>query len=155
MFIDDITVRRIQKQDIGDLFNVAKASLTEKGIENIRDDLLMTGLKNACSKKTQQFDFGLYKLNKLIGFCFIELTKVFYEKDSKATYNTIYIIPEYRNKENYKKIFDTTFNFLREIDVVNVVTTDNFTLCNDCNILQDLFDEMVGITPKTYYRAER
>ena len=41
MILDDIAVRRIQKQHIDELFLMAKACLLEKGIENIKEDLLM------------------------------------------------------------------------------------------------------------------
>ena len=80
MILDDINVRRIQKHNIDELFLLAKACLLEKGIDNIKEDLLMLGLKNACSKKLETIDFGLFKLNKLIGFAFLDLNKKFFEE---------------------------------------------------------------------------
>ncbi len=150
MIIDDYNVRRIQKQDINDLFKIAKASLTEKGIENIRDDLLLIGLKNACAKKLQTFDFGLFKLNTLVGYAFMDVNHVFYEKDATGLINTIYILPEHRNEKNYMKIIDFILDFNNNLEIKKIKTTDNWTLCNDCPILLELLNKIVKKTTKVY-----
>ena len=88
MMIDDYTVRRIEKQHINSLFRLAKQCLYEKGIENIKDDLLMMGLKNALSAKMRVFDFGIFKMNTLVGFAFVEVKHIFYLDYPTATLET-------------------------------------------------------------------
>ena len=154
MILDDIAVRRIQKQHIDELFLMAKACLLEKGIENIREDLLMLGLKNACAKKLETIDFGLFKMNKLIGFAFLDLNKKFFEDNATGLLNTIYIVPEHRTEKNYMKQIDYILDFCKTLGIKQIKTTDNWTLCNDCEVLIGLLESLKHKKVSTY-RLER
>jgi hypothetical protein len=136
MILDDIHVRPVNHKDITRLFELAKRSLYEKGIENIRDDILMLGLKNNLVKKYKNIDLGLYKLNTLIGFAFIELQKPMYLAKAIATVDTIYILEEFRNIENYQKLLNTTLPTLAKAEITTIKTSDEWTLSNDCEILK-------------------
>lgn len=150
MLINDYIVRRIEKHHIGPLFKLAKQSLYEKGVEKIRDDLLMMGLKNAVSKKLQVFDFGIFKLNTLIGFAFVEIKHIFYLENPTATLESIYLLPEHRTEENYIKILDYIMDILKSLEVKNLITTDNWTLCNDCEILKGALSSFNSQEQKIY-----
>jgi hypothetical protein len=151
MIIDDYTVRRIQKEHIAPLFKIAKQSLYEKGVEKIKDDLLMTGLKNALSKKLQIFDFGIFKLNTLIGFAFVEIKHIFYLENSTATLESIYLLPEHRTEENYTKLMNYIMDLLKGLEVKTLTTTDNWTLCNDCEILKEALGNFNYSEEKIYH----
>ena len=152
MFIDDIQVRPIKEKDIYQLFDMAKLSLKEKGIENINEDILMTGVKNSLVKKYSNIDFGLFKLNTLIGFAFVELSHPLYLRDPMATLDTVFIIEPYRSEKNYHKILDEVILTLHKLDIKKIKTTDNWTLCNDCEIFRSAISN-IGRT-RTYYDLE-
>lgn len=153
MIVNDYTVRRIEKQHIGALFKLAKQCLYEKGIEKIRDDLLMMGLKNALSAKMRVFDFGIFKLNTLIGFAFVEIKHIFYLDYPTAKLENVYLLPEYRNRENYIKLLDDVMELLKKLDVKTITTTDGWTLCNDCEIFKSALDEFPA-SKETIYNLE-
>jgi hypothetical protein len=150
MLINDYTVRRIEKHHIGPLFKLAKQCLHEKGIEKIKDDLLMAGLKNAVSKKLQIFDFGIFKLNTLIGFAFVEVKHIFYLDKPTATLESIYLLPEHRTEENYMQLLDYIIDLLTSLEIKNIITTDNWTLCNDCEILKGALGHLNHREEKIY-----
>jgi len=152
MFVDDIQVRPIKEKDIYQLFDMAKLSLNEKGIENINDDILMTGVKNSLVKKYSNIDFGLFKLNTLIGFAFVELSHPLYLESPIATLDTVFVLEEFRSQKNYLKILDHILLTLHKIGVKNIKTTDDWTLCNDCDIFKSAITT-IG-RPRTYYDLE-
>jgi hypothetical protein len=152
MLIDDIQVRLIKEKDIYQLFDMAKLSLKEKSIENINDDILMVGVKNSLVKKYTNIDFGLFKLNTLIGFAFVELSHPLYLDSPVATLDTIFIIEEFRTEQNYHKLLDNIMLTLTKTGIKNIKTTDDWTLCNDCEILKTA---IINISrPRTYYDLE-
>jgi len=152
MFIDDLQVRPIKEKDVYQLFDMAKLSLYEKGIENINDDILMTGVKNSLVKKYTNIDFGLFKLNTLIGFAFVELSHPLYLKSPIATLDTIFLLEEFRTEENYHKLLDNIMITLTKLGIKNIKTTDDWTLCNDCQILKTAIKNISR--PRTYYDLE-
>ena len=152
MFIDDLQVRPIKEKDVYQLFDMAKLSLYEKGIENINDDILMTGVKNSLVKKYTNIDFGLFKLNTLIGFAFVELSHPLYLESPIATLDTIFLLEEFRTEENYHKLLDNIMITLTKLGIKNIKTTDDWTLCNDCQILKTAIKNISR--PRTYYDLE-
>ena len=152
MFVDDIQVRPIKEKDIYQLFDMAKLSLNEKGIDNIKDDILMSGVKNSLVKKYSNIDFGLFKLNTLIGFAFVELSHPLYFESPIATLDTVFVLEEFRSQKNYLKIIDHILQTLCKIGIKNIKTTDDWTLCNDCDIFKSAI-ATIG-RPRTYYDLE-
>ena len=150
MILGDYTVRRIEETHIGQLFRLSKDCLYEKGVENIRDDLLMLGLKNALSKKMVNVDFGLFKLNSLVGFAFVEIHQIFYLKNPNARLMSIYLHPDHRTEENYAKMLDYILNLLNQLEIKILTTADNWTLCNDCEILDRAMKSFKGSEDKIY-----
>lgn len=136
MFIDDIQARMIKSSDIEPVFIMAKQCLEEKGIEKIRDDILLLGIKNAMVKPYQFIDVGLFKLNTLVGFAFAEFSYFWFEQPT-AKLNTIYLAPEHRTEENYEKLWNKMAFEMKKRDIEKVITTDNWTLVNDCDIFLD------------------
>lgn len=152
MFIDDIQVRMIKEKDIYQLFDMAKLALKEKGIENINEDILMVGVKNSLVKKYTNIDFGLFKLNTLIGFAFVELSHPLYLNSPIATLDTIFLVEEFRTEQNYLKLLDNIMLTLTKTGIKNIKTTDDWTLCNDCEIFKTA---ILNISrPRTYYDLE-
>jgi len=152
MFIDDLQVRPIKEKDVYQLFEIAKLSLYEKGVENINDDILMVGVKNSLVKKYTNIDFGLFKLNTLIGFAFVELSHPLYLESPIATLDTIFLLEEFRTEENYHKLLDNIMITLTKLGIKNIKTTDDWTLCNDCQILKTAIKNISR--PRTYYDLE-
>jgi len=152
MFIDDIQVRPIKDKDIYQLFDLAKISLEEKGIENINDDILMTGVKNSLVKKYTNIDFGLFKLNTMIGFAFIEMAHPIYLDTPIATFDSIFILEDYRTEQNYQKLVQQVMNTLTKMGVKHIRTTDDWTLCNDCETFKRAIADMAK--PRTFYDLE-
>ena len=150
--INDIQVRPIKQSDIYQLFDMAKQSLHEKGVEHIRDDILMAGVKNSLVKTYSNKDFGLFKLNTLIGFAFVEITSPVYMKSPVATLDTIFILEEFRTKQNYEKIVTEAIHHLVKEGIKNIKTTDDWTLCNNCEIFVDAIKAMAQ--PRTFYKLE-
>lgn len=131
--IDDIHARKLTTRDIDQLFGMAKQSLTEKGIEGIRDDILLLGLKNGVARPIDAIDVGLFKLNTLVGFAFTELNWLFFEEPT-AKLNSIYLIPEFRTEQNYEKLWLHSAHEIKERGIRKIMTTDQWTLVNDCPI---------------------
>lgn len=152
MMINDITIQKIQPKHINQLFDMSKKALEEKGIDNIRDDILMAGLKNIQVKKYSNIDFGMFKLNTLIGFGFVEFSQMVYEQKPIATVSTIYVLPEFRSRENYLKLINEILLTLTKIGIDTVKTTDDWTLCNDCEIFKSSIQSMSR--KETVYRME-
>jgi hypothetical protein len=153
MIIDDIRIRRMVGKDIGQLFNMVKMSLVEKGIENIRDDILMTQLKNDMSRRIESFNFGLYKMNTLIGFVFLDVGARFYDDSGFAIIDSIFLLPEFRTPENYRKLLNPVSKLIDDLDIKDVKTSDNWTLCNDCEVFKETIAMMAE--PQTLYRIKR
>ena len=152
MFINDIQVRPIRQSDVYQLFDMAKQSLHEKGVEHIRDDILMAGVKNSLVKTYSNKDFGLFKLNTLIGFAFVEITAPMYIKSMVATLDTVFVLEEFRTKQNYQKMMSEVIHHLVKEGIKNIKTTDDWTLCNNCEIFVDAIKEMAK--PITFYKLE-
>jgi len=148
--IDDIRARRIVAKDIDQLFKMAKVSLLERGVENIRDDILMTQLKNGIAKKLQSFDYGLFKMNTLIGYIFSDVASTAYDDTGFAVVDSIYLLPEFRTVGNYRKLLKCMIDLMAGLDISDIKTTDSWTLCNDC----DVFKETISLLakPETMYR---
>ena len=150
MIIDDIRARRIQAKDIQQLFDIAKISLLEKGIENIREDILMTQLKNGIAKTIESFDYGLFKMNTLIGYVFTDVGGTAYDDSGFAVVDSIYLLPEFRTVENYSKLLRCMMEIMKAMEITNISTTDNWTLCNDCPVFAEAITHFAK--PKIMYR---
>lgn len=150
MQVNDYRVKRLEERDLEQLFGVTKMCLQEKGIENIKEDILIRQLKNSLVKKLQSFDFGLFKLNTLIGFVFTDVGQYAYEDKGFAMIDQIYLLPEFRTEENYVKMLKEMIRTFALFGVTNIRTTDNWTLCNDCPVFAKTI-EYLG-EPKTMYR---
>jgi len=153
--MEGIVVRRIKTSDLRDLFVLAKQSLKEKGIENIRDDLLMIGLKNALSKKLVNIDFGVFKDDEMIGFAFLEVFHLFYLQQPTAKLENIYLTLTERTEENYLEILYAIMDVLESIDIKILNTADNWTLCNDCEILDRAMKQYPTYESKKTYKVTR
>jgi len=150
MQVNDYRVKRLEERDIDQLFAVTKMCLLEKGIENIKEDILIRQLKNSLVKKLQSFDFGLFKLNTLIGFVFTDVGQYAYEDKGFAMIDQIYLLPEFRTEENYVKMLKEMIRTFALFGVTNIRTTDDWTLSNDCPVFAKTI-EYLG-EPKTMYR---
>lgn len=150
MQINDYTVRRLQERDIHKLFELAKIALLEKGIDNIKEDILIQQLKSSLVKKIQSFDFGLFKMNTMVGFLFSDVGQYAYEDKGFAMVDQIYLLPEFRTESNYVKLLKEMTTTLTALGVTDIKTTDNWTLCNDCEIFAQTI-EYLG-QPRTMYR---
>ena len=133
MQINDYRIKRLEEKDINQLFGITKMSLLEKGIE-----------------KLQSFDFGLFKLNTLIGFVFTDVGQYAYEEKGFALIDQIYILPEFRTEENYVKMLKEVVRTFAVFGIDNVKTTDNWTLCNDCPVFEKTILHLAK--PQTMYR---
>lgn len=140
MIVDDVQARLLKPKDIDQTFAMAKDCLFEKGIEVIKDDILITGLKNAMAKPYRYVDVGLFKLNTLVGFAFLEINGFWYE-ELKGKLNTIYLIPSMRTKQNYQKLWDFVATQLTMRDIKKIITADNWTLVNDCEIFTEWLED--------------
>jgi hypothetical protein len=134
MEINDYRAKRLAEQDIFRLFELSKVALLEKGIDNIEDNILMSHLKNNLVRKHQAFDFGLFKLNTMVGYIFVDVSQYAYEDRGFAIVDQIYLLPEFRTEANYVKLLKVMVDTLTPLGVKDIKTTDNFTLCNDCEI---------------------
>ncbi len=152
MFVDDVQVRTITAKDIYQLFDLACESLREKGIENFKEDIVMVGLKNSLVKKYSCLDVGLYKLNTLIGFAFIEFTKPVYLEKPIATLDNIFISQDHRTAQNYRKIIDSILLTLAKLDIATIRTSDEWTLCNNCETFKTAVSGLAR--PRTIYDLE-
>jgi len=150
MFAQEYTVKRIQAPDLRSLFVLAKQCLFEKGIEKIKDDLLMWSLKNAVSQKLRNLDFGLFKHNQLIGFAFVEVSHMIYLENGQAQLDTIFLTKEHRTEENYIRLVDYTMNVLNQLGIGSMTTTNNFILCNDCEIFNTAMKKYNGKIEKIW-----
>lgn len=150
MQINDYKVRRLQERDIHKLFEIAKIALLEKGIDNIKEDILIQQLKSSLVKKIQSFDFGLFKMNTMVGFLFSDVGQYAYEDKGFAMVDQIYLLPEFRTESNYVKLLKEMTTTLTALGVKDIKTTDNWTLCNDCEIFAQTI-EYLG-QPRTMYR---
>jgi hypothetical protein len=150
MKINDITARRIGVKDIGQLFALSKISLLERGIENIRDDILMTQLKNGVARRLQSFDYGLFQMNTLVGYIFSDVSSRAYDDTGSAMVESVYLLPEFRTVENYCKLLQCMVNLMAEFDITDIKTTDNWTLSNDCEIFEQAI--LLMGKPATMYR---
>lgn len=150
MQINDYKVRRLQERDIHKLFEIAKIALLEKGIDNIKEDILIQQLKSSLVKKIQSFDFGLFKMNTMVGFLFSDVGQYAYEDKGFAMVDQIYLLPEFRTESNYVKLLKEMTTTLTALGVKDIKTTDNWTLCNDCEIFARTI-EYLG-QPRTMYR---
>lgn len=150
MEVNDYRVRRLQERDINQLFSLAKVALLEKGIDNIREDILIQQLKSSLVKKVQSFDFGLFKMNTLIGFLFSDVGQYVYEDKGFAIVDQIYLLPEFRTESNYVKLLKEMVHTLTALGVTDIKTTDDWTLCNDCPVFASTI-EYLG-QPRTMYR---
>ena len=93
-------------------------------------------------------------MNKLIGFAFLDLNKKFFEDNATGLLNTIYIVPEHRTEKNYMKQIDYILDFCKALGIKQIKTTDNWTLCNDCEVLIGLLESLKHKKVSTY-RLER
>jgi|TARA_R100000479_G_scaffold92931_2_gene45831 hypothetical protein len=150
MKIDDITTRRLIEKDIHKVFEIAKISLFEKGITNIKDDILITTLKQSLVRKFENFDFGLFKMNTLIGYTFTTIGQLAYEDKGFARVDNIYLLPEFRTEANYVKLLKALVNQMDAIGIKDIKTSDSWTLCNDCEVFSRTI-EYLG-KPNTIYR---
>ena len=91
-------------------------------------------LKNGLVSKHQAFDFGLFKLNTMIGFIFVDIGQYAYEDRGFGIVDQIYLLPEYRSEANYVNLLRVMVDTLTALGITDIKTTDNFTLCNDCEI---------------------
>ena len=150
MEINDKTVKRLAEKDIFALFELGKVALLEKGIDNIQDNILMSHLKSNLVRKHQAFDFGLFKLNTLIGFIFVDVSQYAYEDKGFAIVDQIYLLPEFRTEANYIRLLRAMVDTLTPLGVKDIKTTDNFTLCNDCEIFASTIKHLGE--PRQIYR---
>ena len=150
MQVNDYRIKRLEERDIQQLFGITKVCLLEKGIENIKEDILIRQLKNSLVKKLQSFDFGLFKLNTLIGFVFTDVGQYAYEEKGFAMVDQIYILPEFRTEENYVKMLRHMVRTFAVFGIDNIKTTDNWTLCNDCPVFEKTIVNLAK--PQTMYR---
>jgi hypothetical protein len=150
MIVDDIRARRIGAKDITQLFALCKMSLLERGVENIRDDILMTQLKNGLVKRFQSFNYGLFKMNTLIGYVFSDVSSRSHNDNGSAVVESVYLSPEFRTVENYCKLLRCMTDLMAQLQITDIKTTDNWTLSNDCEI----FEQAIKIMgePTTMYR---
>jgi len=152
MIVDDIQVRRIGAKDIYQLFDLACESLREKGIENFKEDIVMIGLKNNLVRKYTNIDFGLYKLNTLIGFAFVEFQKPVYLNKPVAMLDNIFICRDHRTARNYRKLIDSILQTLAKMEIPTIKTSDEWTLCNNCETFKSAVSDLAK--PKTIYDLE-
>ena len=150
MEINDQTVKRLAEKGIFALFELGKVALLEKGIDNIQDNILMSHLKSNLVRKHQAFDFGLFKLNTLIGFIFVDVSQYAYEDKGFAIVDQIYLLPEFRTEANYIRLLRAMVDTLTPLGVKDIKTTDNFTLCNDCEIFASTIKHLGE--PRQIYR---
>ena len=150
IMINDIRTSRLAERDIHQLFKVSKMCLLEKGIENIKEDILIQQLKNSLVKKAQSFDFGLFKMNTLVGFIFTDVGQYPYEDKGFALVDQIYLMPEFRTEANYVKLLKHMVDTLTALGITNIKTTDDWTLCNNCEVFAKTI-EYLG-QPQTMYR---
>jgi hypothetical protein len=150
MEINDYRVKRLMEKDIFQVFELSKIALLEKGIDKIKDNILMSHLKNNLVRKHQAFDFGLFKLNTLIGYIFVDVSQYAYEDNGFAIVDQIYLLPEFRTEANYIKLLKALVDTLTPLGVDDIKTTDGFTLCNDCEIFAQTIKDLGE--PKQIYR---
>lgn len=150
MQVNDYSVRRLEERHINQLFEVTKVCLLERGIENIKDDILIQQLKNSLVKKLQSFDFGLFKMNTMIGYIFTDVGQYAYEDKGFAMVDQIYLLPEFRTEANYVKLLEKMVHTFTPLGILDIKTTDAWSLCNDCPVFKQTI-EYLG-QPRTMYR---
>ena len=150
MQVNDIRARRLTERDLEKVFELAKIALLEKGIDNIKDDILVQQLKSGLVAKHHAFDFGLFKLNSMIGYIFVDIGQYAYEEKGFGIVDQIYLLPEFRTEANYVKLLRIMVETLTRLGVKDIKTTDNFTLCNDCKIFEQTI-KYLG-EPRQMYR---
>ena len=154
MIVNNISVQQIQARHINQLFDLSKDALREKGIENIREDILMAGLKNTLAKKYSQIDFGVMHLNTLVGFGFVEITQPIYLERPSAQIQHVYLHPDFRTAENYIKLLREIVSTVAKIGAGTIKTTDDWTLCNDCDVFKTAMTMLANHQTETIYNLE-